>query len=355
MDSPGRGFGAVPIGQNPVLTVEYLEPDNRPTPYLETFNLNVQRELPWQMVFEIGYLGTFGHKLTPGGDNHTINQVAPDRITTGNVQRLRPFPQFTDVVIVSHTIGNSSYHGLNLKLEKRLARGLQFVTNYTWSKLLDDVESRNEIGGNAGTNAFSNQYNRRVDRGLSGNHIGHRFIASTVWELPIGRKRLLNVENAALNQIIGGWSLGLIVEKRSGSPFGVVENNGALVYPTAQTVRSDIIKPFTKNPNWRADVIGQNYFDVTAFAAPAYGTFGSTARTIAFGPGAVYADLSLLKNFRIREGHTLQFRTEMLNFPNHPNFGLPGQARGNPAFGRINGLAAGTAARVIQLGLQYRF
>jgi hypothetical protein len=345
------GFGAVAAGQNPRLAVVYLEPTNRPTPYLQTLNLNVQRELPWNMVVEVGYLGTLGHKLTfPGA--RSINQVPQDKIRTGNVQSLRPFPQFTNVSIHSENVGNSNYHGMNIRFEKRMSGGLQFSTNYTWSKAIDDVTSREEIGG---SDAFQNQYNRRSDRGLSGNHIAHRFINSTIWELPFGKGRRMNIESGVLNQFFGGWTVSGIFELRSGSPFTISENNPTAVYPTATSVRSNLVGEYRLNPNWRNNVLVEPYFVTSAFAAPAFGQFGNLGRNVFSGPGLLIADLSILKDFRIREGHALQFRTEMLNFMNHPNFGLPNQGRGAPAFGLIGGLSASGGARIIQLGLHYRF
>lgn len=348
------GFGAVPVGQNPKLRVEFFEPKNRMIPYLGTFNFNIQRELPWNMLFEVGYLSTLGHRLTAPG-SRSINQVPPERIGPGNVQVLRPFPQYSDVRVLAPTIGNSAYHGLNLKLEKRYSAGLQFIANYTWSKLIDDVESRNELGGNAGDNAFSNQYNRRADRGLSGNHIAHRLILGSVWELPVGRGRPVNVTNRFLNYLVGGWSTGIIVEARTGSPFGVIEDNPGGIYPTAVTVRSDAIGPYRRNPNWRKNVLQEPFFDTSVFVTPAKFTFGNLGRSVAIGPGAFIGDLSILKDLTIREGHRLQVRCEMLNFANHPNFGLPNQSRGTASFGRISSLIDGNQSRIIQLGLHYKF
>jgi hypothetical protein len=89
--------------------------------------------------------------------------------------------------------------------------------------------------------------------------------------------------------------------------------------------------------------------------APALYTFGNLGRTIAIGPGAIVADLSVLKSFTVREGQRIQFRLEMLNFLNHANFALPNQNRGNANFGRISGLINGNQARIIQLGLHYKF
>jgi hypothetical protein len=336
------GFGAVAVGANPLLAVEFFEPGPRAIPYMETFNLNVQRQLPGNMVVELGYLATLAHKLTVTG-TQSINQVEPSRIRAGNTQILRPFPQFSNVSIHSPTIGNSNYHGGNLRVEKRYSRGLQFGMNFTWSKLIDDVNARNELGG---ITALSNQYNRRADRALGGSHISKRFVGNAVWELPFAKG----------NRVLGGWSTGIILEVRQGSPFGVIEANPGGIYPTAASVRSNITGAYATNPTWRDNVLSQPFFNTAVFAAPAQFTFGSLGRSIAIGPGAVIGDLSILKDFSFPwEGHKLQFRCEMLNFPNHANFALPTASRGNPAFGRVTGLIAGNQARIIQLGLHYRF
>ncbi|MBI3681805.1 MAG: TonB-dependent receptor [Acidobacteria bacterium] len=348
------GFGAVLIGLNPSLSVEFFEPNGRVVPYLETFNLNVQRQITPNMLFEIGYLGTMGHKLV-SPSNRSINQVAPNLIRPGNTQVLRPFPQYSDVRVVQPAIGNSKYHGMNLKFDRRMSGGLQFNVNYTWAKAIDDVEARNELGGNAGDNAYANQYDRRADKGLSGNHVAHRIIGSTVWDVPVGQGRALHIQNKALNLVAGGWSTGWIIEVRGGTPFGVIESNSAAVYPTAVTVRSNAAGPYRRNPNWRNNVLTEKYFDSSVFLQPAFGTFGNLGRTVAIGPGAFIGDLSILKDFAIAEGHWLQFRCEMLNFANHASFNLPNQSRGVPAFGTINSLIGGNQARITQFGLHYRF
>ena len=342
------GYGAVPVGANPTLAVEFFEPSGRVVPYLLTFNFNVQRQLPGNAVFEIGYLTSLGHKLNAPG-SRSINQVDPTRIGPGNAQALRPFPQFSDVRVISPTIGNSNYHGVNFRIEKRHSSGIQFNANYTWSKAIDDVESRNELGGNAGDLAFANQYDRAADRGLSGNHIGHRFIASATWNVPAPHV------SPALSRFVRGWSLSGIFEARTGSPFGVIENNAAAIYPTAVTVRSNAVAPYSRNPNWRANVLGEGFFDTSAFAAPRQYTFGNLGRTVATGPSAIISDLAVAKSVTLHERHTVQFRAEALNFLNRANFALPNQNRGVANFGRINGLISGNQARIIQLGLHCRF
>jgi hypothetical protein len=348
-------FGAVPVGQTPKLAVEFFEPGARAVPYLNTFNFNVQRQLPFDTVFEIAYLASLGHKLG-APTSRSINQVPEDLIgTNSNAQLLRPFPQFSDVRVISPTIGNSNYHGLNLRLDKRNSHGLQFGINYTWSKAIDDVRARNEIGGNAGDNAFGNQYDRAADRGLSGNNIAHRLVGNVTWEIPVGPGRAFSLGNRVLNRALGGWSTSLIYEARSGSPFGIIENNSAAIYPTAATVRSDVVAPYRENANWRSNVLGESFFDTSSFAAPQQYTFGNSGRTVASGPGAIVADVSVLKNFRVSESQRLQFRVEALNFINHANFALPNQQRGNSNFGKISSLVAGNQARIVQLGLHYKF
>jgi hypothetical protein len=176
-----------------------------------------------------------------------------------------------------------------------------------------------------------------------------------VWELPIGTGKPLKVDSARLAQLAGGWSTGLIVEARTGPPFGIVEQTPAAIYPTAAAVRSNAIGPYRTSPNWRSNVLGQPYFDPSVFAAPAQFNFGTLGRTIASGPGAFVADLAVLKEFLLRERHKLQFRLEMLNFLNHANFGLPNDSHGSPSFGLINSLSNGSQQRIIQLGLHYQF
>ncbi len=348
----GPGFGAVKVGQSPSVAVTFFEPTNRRNGYLETFNLNVQRKLTENLLLEIGYLGTLGHKLA-GSGLVGINQVPTAQMGPGNAQVRRPFPQFTNVQVLAPAFGNSNYHAMNIKIDKRASGGLHFQANYTWSRFIDDIESRIELGGGPGS-GYQDQYNRRADRGLSGNHLSHRLIWSSVWELPVGRAKRLMIENRVLDAIAGGWSAGLIAEFRSGPPLGVTEQvNNTNSFSESQ--RSSVVgDPTISGSRSRAEKI-ERWFNTSAFAAPPAYTFGSAGRTTGYGPGAVIMDISILKDFALAERHRLQVRAEMLNFPNQPNFGLPGLSRGNPNFGRITSLIAGNEARIVQLGLHYKF
>ncbi len=346
------GFGAVPVGRSPVNSIEYFQPGPRDTSYMVNFNFNIQRQLPGQMLLELGYLSTLGHKLAlPVG--LTLNQVRPELMGPGNAQSRRPFPQYTDVTQISQPLGNSNYHAVNLKLDKRLSRGLQFQTNYTFARGIDDVESRGELGGNPGS-ALANVYNRRADRGLSGNSIKHRMISSLVYELPFGRGREFAINNSFANAVIGGWIIGYIGELRTGPPIGVNEQtNRTNAFSPAN--RTNVVgNPTITGDRPRSEQL-RRWFDTSAFAEPAQFTFGNAGRTTGYGPGAIAMDMSILKDFALGERMTLQFRGEMLNFINNPNFNLPNLNRGAPAFGTINSLIDTNQARITQFGLHFKF
>ena len=112
------GFGSVPVGSGTIFSPRFFQPENRPNPYLITYNFNIQRSLAWNSIFEIAYLTTLGRKLTIPG-TATVNQIHPNAIQWVrqgvNQQTLRPFGQFGDVRMLSPTWGSSEYHGLNLK------------------------------------------------------------------------------------------------------------------------------------------------------------------------------------------------------------------------------------------------
>lgn len=343
------GFGAVPVGQTPTTAVSFFE-RGRTTGYLYQASFDIQRQFQSNFLVDIGYLGTFGHHLA-SPDERSINQVPTDQLGPGNAQLRRPYPQFSNVTVISSDIGNSNYHGVNLSIQKRYSNGLQFQANYTFSKQIDDLESRNELAGFPGTNAFADYYNRRGDRGLSGNDIRHRFIWSSVYELPVGSGRRFRPGLPVLKTLAGGWSVGAIAEFRSGTPLSAMEltnNTGSF----SDGVRPNVIGDPNALPGGRSK--GEQlleWFNVNAFGAPAAYTFGNAGRSFGEGPGAISVDTSLLKDFSIRERIVLQFRAEGLNILNHANFANPDTRRGSATFGQITSLVSGNQARIFQLGL----
>lgn len=348
------GFGAVRVGQRVRFSPEFVEKSHG-TGYSEQYNLTVQKQLPGNSALELSYIANLGHRLPAPIINLNVIPLVNGRGPARQDQALRPFPQYNDVLILFPNMGNSSYHGLNAKFEKRYSSGLSFLMNYTWSKMLDDVQSYNELGGppappDAGT-AVGTQHRElsKLDKSLSGNHIAHRFIAATMYDLPFGRPGAIGIRNPVLNHIAGGWGLGTVLELRTGATFGIIEQtNRSNAF--SQSQRPNLVRdPILASDRSRAQFLAQ-YFDTSAYQAPGDGVFGSAPRTVCCAPGLARVDLSARKWFPIFEGYRLQFRADFFNFPNRPNFGLPGLLRGAPTFGRI--LSTVGPGRQIQLSLR---
>jgi len=336
----GPGFGAVPVGKKTTTAVSFFERD-RPMPMSLQYNFNIQHALRENLLVEIGYLANLSHHLTSRRDL-TINQVPPDLMGPGNAQVRRPFPQFTNVSVINPPLGNSTYHALMLKAEKRYSAGLTFLVHYTFSKFIDDAESFSEFGD---AQSYMDAYNRSLDKGLSASDVRHRAVISGVYELPF----LKGNSGGALPYLLAGWRIGVIAALQSGPPFSVYNNANTTNAFNAGGLRANIVgDPVLPGSSRNID----RWFNTDAFQAPAPYTFGNSPRSVLRGPRITSIDLSLMKRFRITERLNTEFRGEFFNFPNHTNLGVPGHSRGTATFGEIRGARA---ARVIQLGLRITF
>ncbi|HYO82753.1 MAG TPA: TonB-dependent receptor, partial [Bryobacteraceae bacterium] len=339
----GPGYGAVPVGQPIRFAPEFFEVDRR-LGYTQQWNFSIQRDLQWNTVTEVAYIGNVGRKLD--APNTSINQVRPELMGPGNAQVRRPFPQYGNVTLITPFWGNSEYHAMNLKVEKRFSHGVNFLVTYVFSKFMDDVTSANEVGAVGG--GIQNIYDRRSEWARSGNDIRHRMAASTTYEIPVGRGRKW-LSRGALAAVAGGWNLGAIVTLQSGPPLGLVTqvNNTNSFNPGAQRV--DVLRDPTLPKNQRSV---ERWFDTTAVAQPAQYTFGNAGRAILESPGLAVVNLSLMKNFAFTERWNLQFRAEAFNAFNRVNLEDPGRALGSPQFGVIT---AANDPRNLQLGLKLQF
>lgn len=337
----GPGFGAVRVGQPAALSFDFVAQDRR-LGYTMQWNFSVQQDIGRNSIVEVSYLGTVGHKLS--GPNTNINQVRPELMGPGNAQSRRPFPQFGNVSSVAPMWGNSSYHGVNFKYEKRFSDGLNLLANYTFSKFIDDVPAAQEIGATPG---IQNYYDRRAEKALSGNDVRNRFAFSSVYELPWGKgRKFLNQGPAAL--ALGGWNIGAILTLQQGSPFGLTTQVNTLnAFSGGQRVN------ILRDPALPAgERTVQRYFDTSAVEAPPQFTFGNANRSILTGPGMANLNLSLLKNFKFGETWNLRVSLEAFNALNHTNFQEPGTALGSPNFGVVG---SSLSARSMQLGLKLTF
>jgi hypothetical protein len=361
LDQLTPGYGAVPVGQKPYIAPQYIQ-EHRLTGYLYQVHTDLQQELGNSLLFDIAYAGTFGHHLaSPFAES--INQITPANQALlaanpshYNSQTLRPFPQFSNVQILYPDDGQSGYNALNVQVQKRYSRGVQYNVNYTWSKFRDNELSRSELAGYPGTSTYTNYYDPKDRWGLSGNDVRNRLIASGLYELPFGRGKLVQSDSNLVNQVIGGWTISGLEEIHSGtalSPLDATNNTGTY---------SDGVRPnLTGNPSDLSQGRPKSakvaeWFDTSAFTQnPAY-TFGDAPRTFGRGPALVTTDLTLLKSVDVHEAQRIEFRLEAFNAFNHPNLGNPTTTFGSSNFGKISTLQSGTTpSRTLQLAAHYVF
>jgi hypothetical protein len=353
------GYGAVTVGSSVVTAPQYYG-QNRITGYFYETSLGVQQQLGANWVFDIGYLGTFGHHLADANNSGVnINQVTPANLallaanSSLSPQSYRPFPQFGNVSLLAADFGNSSYHGVNFGLKRQYSGGLQVQVNYTFSKLIDNATAQGNLAGLASPDV--NYWDPKSWRGLGDNDVRHRIIGDVLYQLPIGSGKLLDLKKPFLNNAVGGWKVGSIVEWRTGTPLGVVDTTN-----NTNSFSGGVRPNLTGNPNdlgnsrSRSAKIAE-WFDISAFGQNSAYTFGNAPRTFGTGPQNFQADASLLKNFSTWAHSSVQFRAEALNVLNHANLGNPGTSYGSTTFGKISSLQGGTTSRVLQFAVRIAY
>ncbi len=302
-----------------------------PLPYLMQWSFMVQRQLPSNWLLEMGYSGSAGHKISI----FQILNLAPPG--PGTVQpRRRPSPEIGTVSPIA-PLANSNYHSYRLRVEKRYSGGLSLIYAYTFSKSIDDGNSR----ANTGQGDFAQNPSRQdLERALSDYDVRHVMRLGSTWDIPAGR---------FYRPVFGGWQVGGILNVAHGRHF-TVRSTG-----NANTGVAGLRANLAPGQNWRLPSdqrSPQRWFNTAAFAPPPPFTFGNTGRNIVLAPGQFTLDFSLAKNFAFSERHRIQFRAESFNTPNHPNFGLPNATAGASGFGTITSASPG---RQIQFALKYIF
>ena len=318
------------------------------TAYMQHWNVNVQRQFGNSSVLEIAYVGSKGTKLLTARD---INQPQPSALPPGLPFVPRPDPRFDDIDLLESR-ATSNYHSLQTRFQQRLTRGLAVLISYTFSKSIDNASNFFSSAGDP--NFPQNSYNVRAERGRSNFDVPHRFVASYSYDLPFGRGKAHLANAGWATTLLSGWQTFGIVTVQSGRPFTVallpdIDNSG--------TGRS--ILGFGAND--RPNVVGDpnsgsrttdHWFNTAAFSFPPRGTFGNAGRNILDGPGYRNVNASLVKNTQLTERLNLQFRAEVFNLFNHPNFDLPDNFVGSPTFGRIT---SARDPRHLQFGLKLLF
>jgi hypothetical protein len=320
--------------------------------YIQQWNLNVQKKVIGDLVLDVGYVGSKGTDLivTLGDMNRPIQLVDPRTAGLPSINARRPNQDFQRAVTADKSIGNSIYHSLQVKAERRMAAGLTFLTAYTWSK---SISGPSDIGGQVGGGFYiggiQDIYNLGAERAVSGFDVPHRFVQTVLYDLPFfksstGLKKL----------VLDGWQASTIVTAQSG--FGAPIDFGVDTTGTGIGSRPDVTG---QAPNLPGDERSwTRWFNTDAFAPTPYGRFGTSPRTTAIRlPGLFNFDFSVNKTFAVNERFRAEFRTEIYNLFNHFNPDPQTVDRNirSQTFGTIGGGVRGITTRVIQLGAKFYF
>jgi hypothetical protein len=345
-----------PTSLAPTVLRRAQDPNQR-TPYIQQFNVGVQYELWPDVVLDVAYVGNKGTKLN-GFRN--LNQRAIVQNADGSqAAGARPYPALGDIQWMENRV-SSNYKSLQMRLEKRFSKGLSAMVSYTLGEAITDAPDHiSTSGGGAGidTGVFREPQdgnNLRAERGPAEFDVRHRFVASYIWELPFGRgRRFGNGWSRGLDLAFGGWQVTGIHVLQSGFALtATLGGSSVLNLGGERRARPNLIG----DPELPASERTLNrWFNTDAFApafTPSPQAFGTAGVGIMRGPGLANFDFTLAKNFPIGERRYVQFRTELFNAFNHPNFGPPNIARESTGFGQI--LTAGNA-RIIQFGLKFYF
>jgi hypothetical protein len=344
-------------GITPVLTVSGgfppLNPLNAPdpgvtsvdsrlrTPSYAEWNLSLQQGLPFATTMQLSYAGSKGTHLQSLVDRNQVIVPGP-----GDIQPRRPYPNYGPFAAIENR-GNSTYHSLQLRVEKRPAHGLYFLSSFTWSKVMNDQP---EICCNQPY--AQNSWDIPADRGPADFNQKLRWVLSTDYQLPFGHGQRFAANSRALDLIFGGWHVGGIYTLASGFPF-----SPEIGYDPSNTGSQGLLRPNQitdgnlpggqRNPNV--------WFNINAYALPAPYTYGDARRNSLVGPGINSFDASLRKVFATVRNQSLEFRAEAFNLLNHPNFAQPDPFidDGPGAAGVIT--STSLANREVQLALKYRF
>jgi hypothetical protein len=302
--------------------------------YVQQWNVGVERQVMRDMAVRISYVGSKSTHLERRYEGNPALPPGP-----GSLDARRRYPIFR-ALTQQESSSYATYHGLQASAERRFSKGVMFLLSYTWSKSLDDTSTWTGLSGQE--SQFAQDPSRLfLEKGRSGFDLRQRFTATFIWRIPVKPR------NAFVNGALGGWQLSGSFTARTGFPL--TATTGDTSNASTGTARPNLIGKANLDPSVRSL---DAWFDKTAFAAPPPYTFGTAGRNILDGPGSKALNSNISKFFRVTERVRLQFRAEMFNATNHPNFGLPNASFANAAFGAIRGA---NSPRQVQFALKVLF
>ena len=329
------------IGQN----ISFF-PEERKHPYTQKWSFGIQRQLPAQYLIDVSYVGSKSVRIgvdrnlshtpaeylsdLPYRDEKTIEYLSatfPNPLAglhpifganTNRAGLLDPYPHFGEVNILDQPLGYSWYHSMQTRFEKRFSKGYTFQLSYTWAKAMEAIE-------------YLNVSDPLPYESISSMDRTHRLVASGIYELPFGRGRTLGSNwHPVTNFVLGGWQLSGVMQRQSGAPlgFGNAIFNGNLKDIVLPKSERSVDRWFNTEAGFNRNSAQQLANNIRAFPLRFSGIRND---------GQARWDFSAIKNFKVTERATMQFRAECFNAWNHPNLSGPNTTPTNSNFGTITG------------------
>jgi len=329
-----------------------VDPNAR-SPYVEQFSFDIQRELPGGIASEVGYVGSRSKHLTLGAASINENALVVGTANVTEVQLLLPYPTYGSISKLFTDNNKARYDSLVLKASKNFKHGVTFFSGFTWSRNWD--ESSGGVGNtlNSGSKAPQNPYNMASEYAFSNIDSPFRWSTSVSYELPVGKGKALLGNGGPAAYVLGGWVINSVSIFQTGFPLQISQAtnfNSGFGYGS-QRPNATGTSPVTSGS---LEQRLNSYINPAAFSNAPQFTFGDVGRTIDMrGPGQVNWDMSVFKNFVIKEKLKSQFRAEALNAMNTPLFYGPSTSFGSSSFGKITTQA--NFNRQLQLALRFSF
>ncbi|MGA8151821.1 MAG: TonB-dependent receptor [Terriglobales bacterium] len=319
-------------------------------PSVQKWSLSVQHEVLKDTTVSIAYVGSKGSHLLGYLD---INQPKPNPLIadyTISPDYVRPYQGWSGITAYTN-IFDSNYNALQASLIHRLKHGVSVQVSYTYAKALTDNSGPNSVN----PSFPQDSYNIKAEYGPSDFDLRNVLALNYTWDIPFARST-----KGVTKALLDGWQLSGITMFQSGAPGTIVflnDNAGIGSWNERADQVGDPFKvgPVAGNPGCQAPSklnTFANWFNPCAFAQPAVGTFGDSRRGSVYGPGFQNWDMGIMKDFRLREPVSLQFRLEAFNIFNHPNWGTPDYYIDDPNYSTVS---SATAPRIVQAGLALKF
>jgi hypothetical protein len=348
----------------------FTQPTNFKLGNVRQFNLNVERQLPGNVVLTAGYAGARGHHILLSGNN--INTPGPTGCVAGSGYTIGCNPdgsQYIPPYAVENAIlefgdlGKTTYNSLQVKAETKTARhGLYALVSYTYQRAYDNGLS-DGLGSLGSAPYFPLPNWQNLDWAPSQEGLHNNFTASVIYDLPFGKGKTFGGNwNDATNMALGNWQVTLIEHITSGFPVPLINTNdqsgvgffGAGFNNGGNGNNFNSPDQVAGCDPYAADHGKQQWINTACFQAAAVGELGNANRLPVVGPDFVNSDFSVIKQFALPwESMGLNFRAEFFNLFNHTQFGTPVNDFNSPGFGAVNSTV--NNPRLVQFALKLTF